>query len=271
VRTPPVPEAGARTAAPRVIVAENLEALAEEASSLLLSRLAEAVDARGGARIVLAGGSTPRRTYSLLASGLSALGIPARVLSWFFGDERWVTRDDPQSNEGMARETLLGPLDAPEDSIHSWNAGSGDPVECARRYGETLLASLHGEKPDVVLLGVGPDGHTASLFPGATAFLPEGRTVPIQRRLCAGSAAAAVQRGDTPGWRLTLCPDILGSARHVVFLAAGADKADAVRRAVNNDPGTPAAWIRGTTTTYIVTRDAAGTGDTGFGFEVRRA
>jgi 6-phosphogluconolactonase len=129
-------------------------------------------------------------------------------------------------------------------------------VDCARRYGESLRTALHGEKPDVLLLGVGPDGHTASLFPGATAWLPEGRKVPVGQRMCAGSAAAAVQRGDAPGWRLTLCPDILGSARHVVFLAAGADKADAVRRAVNGDADTPAAWIRGMTTTYIVTRDA---------------
>jgi 6-phosphogluconolactonase len=254
VRTSPVPEAGA----PRVIVAENLEALAEEASALMLSRLAEAVNERGGARVILAGGSTPRRTYTLLAAGLSSVGIRPRVLSWFFGDERWVSRDDPQSNEGMARETLLGPLGAPEDTIHSWNAGSGDPVECARRYGESLRAALHGEKPDLLLLGVGPDGHTASLFPGATAWLTEGRKVQVGQRMCAGAAAAAVQRGSAPGWRLTLCPDILGSTRHVVFLAAGADKVDAVRRALNGDPETPAAWIRGMTTTWIVTRDAAG-------------
>jgi 6-phosphogluconolactonase/glucosamine-6-phosphate isomerase/deaminase len=68
---------------------------------------------------------------------------------------------------------------------------------------------------------------------------------------------------------LTLCPDILGSARHVVFIASGADKADAVRRAVNGDANTPAAWIRGTTTTFIVTRDVAGAGDTGFSVERR--
>src|SRR5208282_5840184 len=128
---------------------------------------------------------------------------------------------------------------------------------------ESLLDSLHGERPDVVLLGVGPDGHTASLFPGAEAVLPDGRAVPIEPGSFAGCAAAAVRGGSLSGWRLTLCPDILGNARHVVFLAAGVDKTDAVRRAVNGDPRTPAAWIRGTTTTFVVTRDAAGTGDTG--------
>jgi 6-phosphogluconolactonase len=160
----------------------------------------------------------------------------------------------------MARETLLGRIDAPENTIHSWHAGAGDPVECARLYAESLHAALQGEVPDIVLLGVGPDGHTASLFPGATAWLPAGRKVPVGPRMSTGDLAAAIQGGNAPGWRLTLCPAILCRARHVVFLAAGADKTDAVRRAVNGDVGTPAAWIRGTTTTFIVTRDAAGAG-----------
>ena len=266
MRAARVPEAGA----PRIIVAENMEALAEEASALLLTHLAERVGAHGRALMILAGGSTPRRTYSLLASGISARGLPVHALQWFLGDERWVSAADPQSNEGMARETLLGPIRSPEDTIHSWNAGAGDPVECARLYGESLRAELQGEVPDVLLLGVGPDGHTASLFPGATAWLPDGRKVPVARRLSA-DFAAAIRGGTIPGWRLTLCPDILGRARHVVFLAAGADKTSAVRRAVNGDADTPAAWIRGTTTTFIVTRDAAGTGDTGFGVDIHHA
>src|SRR5208282_1071403 len=142
---------------------------------------------------------------ALLAAGIpSRRGIRVNALSWFFGDERWVPVTDPQSNEGMARETLLGPLHAAEASIHSWNAGTGDPVDCARRYGESLLVSLHGERPDVVLLGVGPDGHTASLFPGAEAVLPDGRAVPIEPGSFAGCAAAAVRGGSLSGWRLTL-------------------------------------------------------------------
>ena len=263
----PVPEAGA----PRIIVAEDPNALAEEASELLLACLAEGVEARGRARMILAGGTTPRRTYSLLASGIAARGLPVRALAWFFGDERWVTPLDPQSNECMARATLLGPIGAPEDTIHSWNAGAGNPVECASRYGQALRTALQGEVPDVLLLGVGPDGHTASLFPGAAAWLPDGRKVPVGPRLSTEHAAAAIRGGSSPGWRLTLCPDILGSARHVVFIASGADKADAVRRAVNGDADTPAAWIRGTTTTFIVTRDAAGAGDTGYSVDIRHA
>ncbi len=255
----PVPE----PAAPRIIVAEDLDALAEEASELLLASMAEGVRARGRVRVILAGGSTPRGAYGLLVAGIAARGLPVRAFDWYFGDERWVPTSDPQSNEGMARETLLGPVGAPEETVHSWNAGTGDPVDCARLYGESVRASLQGEAPDILLLGVGPDGHTASLFPGATVRLPDGRKAPVEP-VARGFVAAAVRGGALPGWRLTLCPDILGSARHVVFLAAGADKAQAVRRAVNGDVETPAAWIRGGTTTFIVTRDAVGTGVAGF-------
>ena len=117
---------------------------------------------------------------------------------------------------------------------------------------------MQGESPDVVILGIGPDGHTASLFPGATACLPDGAMVPVARDMSTRFPAAAIRGGGAPaGWRLTLCPDFLRTSLHVVFLAAGADKAGPVRRAVDGDPGTPAGWIRGTTTHFIVTRDAA--------------
>jgi len=249
-----VPEPGV----PRVIVSGDPEALAEEASALLLSFLAESIRERGRARVILAGGSTPRRTYALVASGISGRVLPVRAIQWYFGDERWVPATDPQSNEGMAREALLGPISAPEGTIRSWVPGGGDPVECARRYGETLRTDLQGEIPDILLLGIGPDGHTASLFPGATAFLPDGQQVPVARHLSAVFPAAAIRGGGAPpGWRLTLCPDFLRTSRHVVFIAVGADKAGPVRRAVDGDPGTPAAWIRGMTTHFIVTRDAA--------------
>ena len=255
----------------RVVVTEDPDALAEEASLLVLTCVAHAVKRRGRAHVVLAGGGTPRRTHLLIARGIQERRLAPDALAWWFGDERWVPSSDPQSNEGMARQTLLNLIDAPPDSIHSWNAGVGEPLECARLYGDGLVRELADGRLDVVMLGVGPDGHTASLFPGSTLFLPDGRKVPVSPRLPGGFAAAAVRGGNAPGWRLTLTPEVLRSARQVVFLVSGADKTGALRRAVNGDPELPAAWIRGESTAFICTRDAAGSADTGYGPEIRHA
>jgi len=254
---------------PLQVVVEDRDALAEEAGRIVLERVAEALAVRRRASVILAGGSTPRVMHAWLAGNIRGRNLQVGRVTWYLGDERWVPVEDPQSNEGMARETLLGPIGAPEDTIASWGAGRGDPVECARRYGETVRARLESEAPDVLVLGIGADGHTASLFPGSTAFLPDGRQLPVEPGL--PGTAAAIRGGNAPDWRLTLCPGILRSARHVIFLVSGADKADAVRRAANGDPLTPAAWIRGGTTTFVVTRDAAGSADTGYGPDIRRA
>ena len=254
---------------PRVVAVQDREHLGEEAGRIVRERIRSALADRGRASVVLSGGTTPRLLHAWLVGNFAGDPLPADRITWYLGDERWVPASDPQSNEGMARETLLGPLGVEESAIVSWHAGSGDPVGCARRYAEAVQARMGGAAPDIVLLGVGPDGHTASLFPGSMAYLPDGRQVPTSRDL--PGTAAAVNGGNAPGWRLTLCPGLLGSARDVVFLASGSDKVDAVRRAVNGDPVTPAAWIRGERTTFVVTRDALGSADTGFGPEVQRA
>jgi 6-phosphogluconolactonase len=260
---------GAAAAFPRQIVVEDRDALGEEAGDLILDWIVEAVAARGRASVILAGGSTPRIMHTRLASNIRGRSLPIGGITWYLGDERWVPVGDPQSNEGMARGTLLGPIGAPEGTIVSWGAGTGDPVECARRYGESVRVRLGSDAPDVLVLGIGADGHTASLFPGSTAFLPDGRRIAMGPAL--PGTAAAIKGGNAPDWRLTLCPGVLRSARHVVFLVSGADKTEALRRAVNGDPAAPAAWIRGGTTIFVVTREAAGSADTGYGPEIRHA
>ena len=242
----------------RTIVTEDGHALAEEGSRILLEWIEEALSRRGAARVILAGGNTPRESYALLAAGMREKGVPPAGVWWFFGDERWVARTHDQSNEGMIRQALLGPIAAPEDTIHSWDAGWGDPVACARAYGEQVRARMgtEADRPDVLVLGLGADGHTASLFPGATVRLPDGTQVPMGPDL--PGTAAAVQGAADRGWRLTLCPGFLRTARRVAFLVSGAVKAEALRGARTGAPSVPGSWIRGDETLFLVTRDAMG-------------
>ena len=125
------------------------------------------------------------------------------------------------------------------------------------------------DAPDLLILGMGADGHTASLFPGATAHLPGGARVLVSSDLPV--EAAAVEGVAERGWRLTLCPVFLRTSRCVVFLVAGQDKAPALRRARAGERGTPAAWIRGATTWFLVTREAMGSEEPGYGREVLHA
>jgi 6-phosphogluconolactonase/glucosamine-6-phosphate isomerase/deaminase len=165
----------------RTIVAADAEDLARQAADLVLSLIQRALKERGRARVILTGGATPRRAYGLLAEGILAARVEVERVEWFFGDERWVGRDDPQSNEGMALASLLRPIRAPEATVRSWRAGTGDPVDCARRYDAMVRQAMAGARnaPDVLLLGIGADGHTASLFHGAVAHLPDGRQILI--------------------------------------------------------------------------------------------
>ena len=237
------------------LVTADPESLAVTAADLLLRSIHDAIAARGRARVVLSGGSTPRATHRALARALRA--EPVERIDWFFGDERWVAVTDPDSNEGMARGTLLGDSGAPEATIHSWQAGGDDPRACAGRYAEIVRATVPPGAPsfDVVLLGMGADGHTASLFPGATAFLPDGRDLPVSAAL-PGVAAAVTRPAAPSSWRLTLCPQSLSNSRMVAFLVTGADKASALAKARAGAADTPAAWVRGEKTYFIVTRDA---------------
>lgn len=206
----------------------------EEASRAAAHVLAEA--ARNGGDVAFSGGSTPRRAYELAAEREPDW---SRASLWW-ADERCVPPDDERSNFRLAREALLGRVaDAPLAVRRI--LGELDPLEAARRYDE----ELRGVTLDLVLLGVGADGHTASLFPHHEALDED-------RRL-----AVAVERPDVA--RVTLTPPPLRAARHVVFLVTGSEKAGAVSRAFREppDPATPASRIRGLRTTAIVDREAA--------------
>ena len=204
------------------------ETPAEAAASLAaeVSRLsAESIAERGRFAVALAGGSTPAALYALLAAPPLAEEIDWPRWHVFWGDERCVPPDHPDSNYGMAKRTLLDHVPIPPSQVHRM-AGEDDPQRAADAYAATLAETLAPDgRLDLALLGIGDDGHTASLFPGTAALAETERPV----------VANWVPHLDAH--RITLTLPALNRARHVAVLATGADKADAVRRALAPSTG----------------------------------
>lgn len=231
------PTAGAGA---QVRIAPEPGALMRLAAEELARRAEAAIAARGRFTLALAGGGTPRRLYALLADpGEPWRGrLPWAMTHVFFGDERHVHPDHPDSNYGMARAALLSKVPLPPDRVHRIRGEVTDAAAAAADYERELRRVFDlapGERPrlDVVLLGMGPDGHTASLFPGSDAL--EERT-----RL---AAAPWVER--LRAHRITLTLPVLDEARAVIFLVAGADKAERVAQVLGGAGGElPAARVR---------------------------
>lgn len=194
-------------------------------------------NAGGRFAICLSGGSTPRRLYELLAEPPFRDGLPWDRIHWFWGDERFVPWDDKDSNYGMARAAMLARAPVPPENIHGV-AFEGTPAEAARAY-ERLLQAYYGAETldparplfDVQLLGLGPDGHTASLIPGTSVLDERRRWV------------AEVVHG-RPEPRITLTYPALESSRHTAFLVTGADKRGALARVLAGDESLPAGRLR---------------------------
>ena len=201
----------------KVIAVSDADALAKAAADRLIARIAASP---GSVAIALTGGSSPQKLYQLLTTEPYRSRIPWDRVHWFIGDDRFVPADDPLNNMAMARRIFLD-RNAPADNIHSIPADSADPDDAARRY-EHELQSFYGAnvldpaRPlfDVVLMGVGPDGHTASLFPGYPALKETKRWV-------VGVPKANVEPF-VP--RVTLTLPALASSREMLFEVAGADK-----------------------------------------------
>ncbi len=219
----------------RIEIADSTEALTQISADVLTELLS------GGAKTFgLAGGSTPRVVYRELGNRSVAWDL---VTCWL-PDERWVPPEDPEANTRMARRELLDHVPA---RFLTPDTGLEDPNIAADAY-DLLLAAELDPVPDVILLGMGSDGHTASLFPGTAAL-------GIDR---IGYVANWVPTLDT--WRLTATLPLLTSARHVVFLIAGASKADVLRRIlVDGDPFPAGLVAEGAAdVTWLLDREAAG-------------
>lgn len=230
---------------PRVIVVPDTAALADQAAALIEKVALDGGEGDRGVSIALAGGATPRATYQQLAGRCP----PWRRIAFFFGDERLVPPEDPGSNYRMAHRALLSMIPLEPWQVHRIR-GELPPEEAAREAEEDLRAALPGDPwpvLDLVLLGLGPDGHTASLFPGHPALEERER------------AMVAVHRPELPQpWRVTMTLPVLNSARRVIVVAADGDKAEVVARALSGDTEIPAARVRPDgDLTWLLTEDAA--------------
>lgn len=201
--------------------------LFEAGAELVAHAAKDAVDERGRFTIALSGGSTPRNLYHLLASN-ARTSLPWDRMFFFFGDERHVPPSDKDSNFKMADEAMLSKLPIPKENIFRVLAENPDAVAAAEAYEQTIVkffALEPGQVPvfDLILLGLGPDGHTASLFPGTAALQEKSKLV----------VANWVEKFNTH--RITFTLPVLNAARIVAFLVSGTDKAPALQAVLQSD------------------------------------
>lgn len=226
--------------------------LAAAMASTVAEIINKAVEQHNRCTIALAGGSTPKRLYTVLASDPYRNEIPWDRLFLFLGDERYVPRDHPDSNFRMAREALLDHVSVPGLQVFPMPTHY-DPAEAAARYETSLRETFAVSEDsipefDLVLLGIGGDGHTASLFPGT-------RALDIYDRLVVENHVPQQK-----AMRITFTIPLLQSAASTILLATGEDKADAVFRAVHGEPDleeTPSQLLRESSGTVIFALDEA--------------
>lgn len=197
----------------------DAESLSRAAAELFAGEARRAVAARGRFAVALSGGDTPRRTYQLLARPPWRDEVPWARVHVFWGDERCVPPEDPRSNERMAREALLDHVPLPSEQIHPIRCPA-DPRGAAARY-ESVLRDFFGSNPprfDLIFLGLGENGHTASLFPDTPVLEEQARWV------------AEVYVSEQDLYRITLTAPLINRGAMVAFLVTGAGKAEVLRK-----------------------------------------
>ncbi len=216
---------------PTVEIRPDLESLSESLANWIVERYAES---NGPFALNLSGGSTPKRLYEILGSDIVRTKIDWERVHIFIGDERFVPKDHPSSNFKMIHETLISRVPIPGENVYPIATEGCTPEESADAYEKTLQTFLGKETLDiwrplfsVTLLGLGDDGHTASLFPGTSALRERVRWVtPV-----IGAKEEA---------RISMTFPVLSSSRNVVFLVAGEGKRAMLKRLIERDPGIPA-------------------------------
>ena len=235
----------------QILVKPNLEGVSIAAAELFIRIASGAIDTRGRFSVALSGGSTPASLYKLLASESYRDSLDWTRVFFFFGDERNVPLTDPESNYLMVKETLLDQIPDIEDRVHAWPMNLESPQEIAQDY-ERQIEHFFAGPPifDLVLLGLGDDCHTASLFPGSDALRENARM----------AVANWVEK--LTAFRLTMTFPVFNNASNVIFLVAGESKSEAVARVLEGEfrpDEFPAQFVNpGSGNLYWILDEAAG-------------
>ncbi|MDQ3690397.1 MAG: 6-phosphogluconolactonase [Chloroflexota bacterium] len=236
----------------RVTVLADAEAVVQAAADRVVAAASSAIEARGIFRIALSGGGTPKQVYPLLLEPARRDRVDWGAVEFFWGDERTVPPDHPDSNFGVAYRMFISHLsNVRQDRVHRMPAEAPDLDAAALSHESELRLAFgaRGDQPpafDLVWLGMGPDGHTASLFPGSAGLEESERWV-------IGNWAPS-----QAAWRMTLTFPVLNAAREVLFVVTGADKADALREIRDGGSDLPAARVDGDAVDWIIDKPAAG-------------
>ena len=211
------------------LIAQDEAAFLKKAAMLLIESTLAAVESRQRATWSLSGGTTPKKLFQLLTEPYYKDRIPWKQLNLFWGDERCVPPEHADSNYKMVREALLSKISIPEGNIHRIPAEMTPPMDAARAYDQSMKLFFKHERPfpifDVMMLGMGDDGHTASLFPGTTALEENEKWV----------AATFVQKFSAN--RLTLTYPVINNARRILVMCTGEGKSSVLKEVLR--PGTP--------------------------------
>lgn len=204
---------------PTIEITADAQALARRAAELFIELGNRALKTKNSFHLALSGGSTPKAMFGLLADTPYREQINWGLIDFWWGDERCVPPDHPDSNYGAAFQLLLSKVAVDKSKVHRMKAEQ-DPDQAAADYAAELKSGL-GSQPqfDLVFLGMGPDGHTASLFPGSAALHPP-----------SGSLVVANYVEKFSSFRITLTADVINAASEIAFLAGGADKAEILQQ-----------------------------------------
>jgi len=221
-----------------ITIYPDLDTISQQAAAYIARIAREAIVTRGRFTIALSGGNTPKKLYGLLGSEPYSSQIDWKLVDIFWSDERCVPPDDPESNYYMAQEVLLQHLSIPVAQVHRMPADRDDRNAASLAYTQDIqhVFATNGIPDfDLIQLGMGPEGHTASLFPHQPSLHETQRLV------------MPVSVPKPPPDRLTFTPPVLNAAHHVLFPATGADKVDALHAVIEGPPNTdeyPAQIVR---------------------------